>query len=377
MALPAEIAESILKVPVALIQPARHQARKTFEPTSIERLAESMKQEGLVQPITLRQVAGESSAYELISGERRLRAAKLLGWEYILARILQPASEEEATAKGLVENLQREDLDALEEAEGFSALNKEDPAFWTHDKIAKVTGKGRTYVTQSLGLLSLPESVKAYVRRRTLSRSHALEILPLQPEVQERLSGEIVDRKLSIKQTRNRVSEIVSGSALDKTGDSLLKGDPADPLRPVWEHLKGDPMANLNGGWNVDFSPLGWKFSIPNVPIQKLVFWFKQLSQALEEHMKYRIPVEGTAKASISADPVPDALVKTLRLPSTAGEMSEVEALAPQGPAAVYAWIFGADNFLSWQMRNAHWPPDVSPLDACRALITQLKARIS
>src|SRR5579864_6482075 len=95
---------------------SRHQARKVFDEEAIKGLAESMKQEGLLQPITVR-LAGE--AYELISGERRLRGAKLLGWPAIDAKVIQTLSEAEAAAKGLIENLQREDLNPIEEAQGF------------------------------------------------------------------------------------------------------------------------------------------------------------------------------------------------------------------------------------------------------------------
>jgi ParB family transcriptional regulator, chromosome partitioning protein len=128
-------------IAVDQIRPAAHQARKTFDESSIKALAESMKQEGLLQPITVRIVTSDkwtvigntqdpsnnsspitdhgspiTGCYELVSGERRLRAAKLLGWSAIDAKIVQTVSEAEAAAKGLVENLQREDLNPIEEA---------------------------------------------------------------------------------------------------------------------------------------------------------------------------------------------------------------------------------------------------------------------
>src|SRR5438874_13071161 len=113
------------------------------------------------QPITVRKLlpmAGdrEDPGFELVSGERRLRAAKLLGWSTIEARVISVISEGEVAAKGLIENLQREDLNPVEEAEGFSQLNNVDPTYWTHERIAQVTGKSRTYITQSLAILRLP-----------------------------------------------------------------------------------------------------------------------------------------------------------------------------------------------------------------------------
>src|SRR5579871_1428732 len=143
--------------PVYHFASSPHQARKVFDEDALQALAESMKQEGLLQPITVRQVG---DGYELISGERRLRAAKMIGWPVIDAKVIKTVSEGEAAAKGLIENLQREDLNAMEEARGFEDLNRLDPAYWTQEQIGKITGKGQTYVSESLGLLRLPESVQ-------------------------------------------------------------------------------------------------------------------------------------------------------------------------------------------------------------------------
>src|SRR3954468_4067267 len=125
-------AQQLQLVSVALIKPSPHQARKYFDEENLWKLAESLRQEGLIQPITVRKLlpmAGdrEDPGYELVSGERRLRAAKLLGWDMIEARIISVISEGEVAAKGLIENLQREDLNPVEEAEGFGQLNQVDP----------------------------------------------------------------------------------------------------------------------------------------------------------------------------------------------------------------------------------------------------------
>ena len=146
---PTEFPASKLQlVSIAQIKPSPHQARKLFDEENLWKLAESLRQEGLIQPITVRQllpIAGdrEDPGYELVSGERRLRAAKLLGWTMIEARVISVISEGEVAAKGLIENLQREDLNAIEESEGFLQLNNVDPTYWTHERIAQVTGKSR------------------------------------------------------------------------------------------------------------------------------------------------------------------------------------------------------------------------------------------
>src|SRR5882672_4232733 len=141
---------------------------------------ESLRQEGLIQPITIRKLlpmAGdrEDPGYELVSGERRLRAAKLLGWDRIEARIISVISEGEVAAKGLIENLQREDLNPIEEAEGFQQLNNVDPTYWTHERIAHGTWKRRVYLTPSLAPMPLPKAIKEDVRRRTYTPGHGLE----------------------------------------------------------------------------------------------------------------------------------------------------------------------------------------------------------
>src|SRR5882724_4953391 len=117
--MPADVPSSQLQmVPLAQIKPSPHQARKYFDEENLWKLAESLRQEGLIQPITVRKLlpmAGdrEDPGYELVSGERRLRAAKLLGWNMIEARVISVISEGEVAAKGLIENLQREDLNPI------------------------------------------------------------------------------------------------------------------------------------------------------------------------------------------------------------------------------------------------------------------------
>src|ERR1017187_8039898 len=128
---PDKPSSQLQMVSLASIKPSPHQARKAFDEENLWKLAESMRQEGLIQPITVRRLlptAGERDdpGYELVSGERRLRAAKLLEWTDIEARVISVVSEGEVAAKGLIENLQRENLNPMEEAEGFLQLHHVD-----------------------------------------------------------------------------------------------------------------------------------------------------------------------------------------------------------------------------------------------------------
>jgi ParB family chromosome partitioning protein len=263
-------------IPLTQIKPSPHQARKYFDEENLWKLAESMRQEGLIQPITVRKllpIAGdrEDPGYELVSGERRFRAAKLLGWTVLEARIISVISEGEIAAKGLIENLQREDLNPLEEAEGFSQLNQVDPTYWTHERVAQVTGKSRVYITQSLSLLRLPEAIKEDIRRRIYTRGHALEIARLPGPSLQLSVAKLVPDRLTREQTRKLIDSILLGKKslkmtkpgvvstrilVDKAGD--------DPLADLWPNFILNPWVSSPGSIQVRY--LGnwrWSFEVP------------------------------------------------------------------------------------------------------------------
>jgi ParB family transcriptional regulator, chromosome partitioning protein len=267
-------------ISVDAIRPSPHQARKIFDEENLWKLAESMRQEGLIQPITVRRLlptAGdrEEPGYELVSGERRLRAAKLLEWSIIEARVISVISEGEVAAKGLIENLQREDLNPIEEAEGFSQLNLVDPTYWTHERIAQVTGKSRTYITQSLSLLRLPEVIKEDVRRRTYSRAHALEIARLPGSSLQLSVARMIPGRLTREQTRKLVDSILLGKKrlkLNKPGvvsTALPDAKTADdPLAELWPEFIMNPWITTPGTLRVRY--LGnwrWSFEVPGPPV--------------------------------------------------------------------------------------------------------------
>ncbi len=270
-----DLATKLQQVPIRLIRPSPHQARKHFEEESLWKLAESLRQEGLIQPITVRRLlpmAGdrEDPGYELVSGERRLRAAKLLKWESIEARVISVISEGEVAAKGLIENLQREDLNPLEESEGFAQLNTVDPTYWTHERIAQVTGKSRVYITQSLSLLRLPEAIREDVRRRTYSRAHALEIARLPGSTLQLAVSKMIRDRLTREQTRKLVDSILCGKCQPLLGPSGTSGTPnvlkqmRDPLADLWPEFTTNPWITEPGSIKVKY--LGnwkWSFEIP------------------------------------------------------------------------------------------------------------------
>jgi ParB family chromosome partitioning protein len=205
-------------IPVDEIASSRHQARKSFEEESIKQLATSIEKEDLLQPITVRKVG---DGYELIAGERRLRAVKSLGWPTIEARVIEVASEAAACAKGLIENLQREDFNPIEEAEGLSALNTLDPGYWTQVRIAEITGKSQGHISETLRLLSLSDKVKDNIRRRIFTPQHGAELLRLPtPKLQDKVAETIEKKGLLVKQTRDLVNKVLAKGAASPEKES-------------------------------------------------------------------------------------------------------------------------------------------------------------
>ncbi len=320
-------ASKLQMVSIALIRPSPHQARKFFDEENLWKLAESLRQEGLIQPITVRKLlpmAGdrEDTGFELVSGERRLRAAKLLGWTMIEARVISVISEGEVAAKGLIENLQREDLNPIEEAEGFAQLNNVDPTYWTHERIAQVTGKSRVYITQSLSIMRLPEAIKDDVRRRTYSRGHALEIARLPGSSLQLSVSKMIPDRLTREQTRRLIDSILIGKKslkLSKPGvvaSNLTLSKEKDPLEDLWPEFMMNPWITTPGTIRIKY--LGdWKWSFevpgPSVSMEKhshsevratLRSWLSKLLTQMGRSLSYET---GKPPSSSSADFLSDS----------------------------------------------------------------------
>jgi ParB family chromosome partitioning protein len=181
----------------------------------LESLARSIKERGLLQPIV---VAEKDGKYVLVAGQRRLMAVEMLGWERVPARVVEVGGEEDFLKLALVENLLREDLDPVEEAEGFKSLVE---GGMSHEEIAELVGKSRSYVSNALRLLSLPRSVLQLVREGRLSAGSARALVGLPSYEAERLAEEAVKRGLTVRD----VEEMVKRTA-EKRG-SRAKSRPA------------------------------------------------------------------------------------------------------------------------------------------------------
>lgn len=192
------------RIRVQDIRSNRFQPRRVFSPESIAELAESIRAQGLIQPIVVNESA--EGGYELISGERRLRAVKQLGWSDIPV-VVRRVGDSELLEMTMVENLQREDLNPIEEAEGYRCL-VEDFSF-TQAKVAERVGKDRATVANSLRLLKLPEVIRKSVSEGGLSAGHARTLLGLNdPVLMIELARKAVERELPVRRLEQMVREL-------------------------------------------------------------------------------------------------------------------------------------------------------------------------
>lgn len=225
------------KLPIDRIRPNPYQPRREFDEAELGELQASLNASGLLQPITVRPSGG---GFELVSGERRLRAATRLGWTEIPA-IVRPMDDRALLTLALVENLQRADLNAVEEARGYRRLSEEFGL--THAQIADAVGKDRTSVTSLLRILQLPASVLDLVEKGQLSAGHARTLVSLEDERRAlQLATEAVARQLSVRELERRVREIQ-----EPPKATLPSGAPARPAAtpPVIRRMEDELRKRL------------------------------------------------------------------------------------------------------------------------------------
>ena len=194
-------------LPVSQIESCRNQPRKSFDQEKLEELADSIRQHGVIQPLTVRKLA--SGYYQIIAGERRWRAAKSAGLTEIPAVIIE-ADDRKVMELGLIENLQREDLNPAEEARGYRTLMEEYGL--TQDQVARQMGKSRPAVANTLRLLALPDELMELLEDGSLSAGHARAILALpSPALQREAAKKVIKDQLSVRQTEALVKVMQKG----------------------------------------------------------------------------------------------------------------------------------------------------------------------
>ncbi|MDL1913651.1 MAG: ParB/RepB/Spo0J family partition protein [Bergeyella sp.] len=194
---------NIIEVPIEDIYPNASQPRSYFDPKALEELAQSIKNLGVIQPITLRK---EKDKFEIISGERRYRASKLAGLTSVPAYI-RLVNDQELLEMALVENIQREDLDAIEVALTYQRLLEE--IGMTQEDLSKRVGKERSTITNSIRLLKLPPDMQEAIRTSQISAGHGRALLSLEDEIlQKKLFSLILSKKLNVRQTEKAANDL-------------------------------------------------------------------------------------------------------------------------------------------------------------------------
>jgi len=183
-------------LPVEALSPSPYQPRQAMDETALDELAESIRARGILQPLLVRAHPDKAGAYQIIAGERRWRAAQLAQLHEVPV-LVRALSDTEAMAAGLVENLQREDLNPIEEAEGYQRLTRDFQM--SQEALGEAVGKSRSHITNTLRVLKLPESVLAHVRAGDLTMGHARALLSLEDPV--RGAQEVMSKGLSVRQT--------------------------------------------------------------------------------------------------------------------------------------------------------------------------------
>ena len=200
------------QLPVGVLRAGRYQPRTRMDEGALNDLAESIRAQGIMQPILVRPLDDEPGQYEIIAGERRFRAARIAGLESVPV-LVRPVADENAAAMALIENIQREDLNPLEEAHGVRRLL--DEFGLTHEQAATAIGRSRSATTNLLRLLNLAEPVQTMLLAGDIDMGHARALLATDAAQQILLANEVIARRLSVRETEKRVAR-----ALRETDES-------------------------------------------------------------------------------------------------------------------------------------------------------------
>ena len=218
-----------LSVPISQVESYSGQPRKHFDEESLQELADSITEHGIIQPLTVRKLS--SGYYQIIAGERRWRAARLAGLQEVPVIVME-ADDRKAAELAMIENLQREDLNPMEEAAGFQSLIE--TYHMTQEEAAQRVGKSRSAVTNALRLLGLSPSVRKLVEENKLTAGHARALVSLSPSLQESAANAIIAGGLSVRQTEALVKRL----SAEKKESKKPRNDEVDYLAEAQNELK-------------------------------------------------------------------------------------------------------------------------------------------
>ena len=245
---------SLRSVPVERIRRGRHQPRRIVDESTLEELAHSVRSRGIVQPIVVRPTG--NGGFEIVAGERRWRAAQMAGLREVPV-VVRECSDSEAAAVALVENIQREDLNPIEEAEGYRTLAGEFGL--THQELADTVGRSRSSVSNTLRLLELNRDVRALVEQGELDMGHARALLALSGAEQSETAAEVVRRGLSARETEKLVRSKAKGDAAatgPKSRDPDVVRLETDLAERLGAKVRIDHRAKGRGSLTIHYSSL-------------------------------------------------------------------------------------------------------------------------
>lgn len=238
--------EEVLNIPIEKIVPNRYQPRTVFDDDKIEELARTIHTHGVIQPIIIRQMDDEK--YEIIAGERRFRAMTKLKWSEVPA-IIRNLSDKETASIALIENLQREELTAIEEAVAYQKLLKLHEL--TQEALAQRLGKGQSTVANKLRLLKLPQEVQEAIMKKELSERHARALMPIKEvETQLELMNMSIEKQWNVKQLEEKVNDIINppvkNGKKDKSKRKVISKDVRIALNTIKHSLSMVTKSGIN-----------------------------------------------------------------------------------------------------------------------------------
>ena len=232
---------SSLQLPISQVESYSSQPRKQFDPEALADLADSIRRHGIIQPLTVRKLS--SGYYQIIAGERRWRAARMAGLTQVPAVVIE-ADDRKAMELAMIENLQREDLNPMEEAEGYKVLM--DQYGMTQEEAAQAVGKSRSAVANAVRLLGLSDSVRKLVEEGTLSAGHARTLLSLPAKLQDSAAATVVKGDLSVRQTELLCKKLTQEKKAAPVKDDLTVNYTQEAERDLTTTL-GRPVHIVNG----------------------------------------------------------------------------------------------------------------------------------
>jgi len=211
----------MIEVDIDLIEPNSFQPRTNFNEERLEELAQSIRSNGIIQPLLVRRI--ENEKYQVVAGERRWRAAQRAGLQKVPC-VVREIPEDKMLELALIENIQRQELNAIEEAHAYKRLIES--LGLTQEMVAQRVGRDRTFITNYLRLLRLPEDIQQLVEAEKLSMGHARALLGVDdPGIQRKLAKSVIDKGLSVRQTERTIKKIIEGTEQSASISTYIKED--------------------------------------------------------------------------------------------------------------------------------------------------------